>query len=82
LFVMEVHFTPEQEEQIAHVAKHAGKRPELFVKLAVLGLLQLESASQNASSGSVLAKMRALRASLRPDAEGWTTHDYVREGRR
>ena len=79
---MEVHFTPEQEDQIAHVANNAGKQPELFVKLAVLGLLKSESEPQNASSSSVLAKMRALRASLKPDAEGWTTRDYVREGRR
>ena len=79
---MEVHFTSEQEAQIAQVANNAGKEPELFVKLAVLGLLKSEPESQNATSGSVLATMRSLRASLKPDAEGWTTRDYVREGRR
>ena len=33
-------------------------------------------------SGSVVAEMRALRARVKPDPEGWTTRDYVNFGRR
>lgn len=32
--------------------------------------------------GSVLAEMRAIRARVGPDPEGWTTRDYVQHGRR
>ena len=31
--------------------------------------------------GSVVAEMRALRARVKPDLEGWTTRDYVNYGR-
>jgi hypothetical protein len=31
---------------------------------------------------SVVDKMRALRAHVKPDPEGWTTRDYVQYGRR
>ena len=34
------------------------------------------------SSGSVVAEMRALRARVKPDPEGWTTRDYVNYGRK
>ena len=30
---------------------------------------------------SVVAEMRALRARVKPDPEGWTTRDYVNYGR-
>lgn len=36
---MEVHFTPEQEAQLAQIATKAGTDPELLVKNAVLPLL-------------------------------------------
>jgi hypothetical protein len=36
---VEVHFTPEQEEQLSQMAAHAGTGPELPVKNAVLRLL-------------------------------------------
>jgi predicted transcriptional regulator len=36
---MEVHFTPEQEEQIAQVAASTGTAPELLVKEAALRFL-------------------------------------------
>jgi Arc/MetJ-type ribon-helix-helix transcriptional regulator len=32
--------------------------------------------------GSVVAEMRAVRARVKPDPEGWTTRDYVNYGRR
>ena len=32
--------------------------------------------------GSVVEEMRKLRASIKPDPEGWTTRDYVNHGRR
>jgi predicted transcriptional regulator len=37
---MEVHFTPEQEAQLAQIANNAGIDPERLVKDAVLRLLQ------------------------------------------
>jgi hypothetical protein len=32
-------------------------------------------------SDSVIAEMRALRARIKPDPEGWTTRDYVQHCR-
>ncbi len=43
---MEVHFTPEQEAQIAQVAIRAGTDPQHLVKDAVLRLLEDESHSR------------------------------------
>jgi predicted transcriptional regulator len=37
---MEVHFTPEQEAQLAEIASTAGTDPEALVKKATLRLLQ------------------------------------------
>jgi predicted transcriptional regulator len=37
---MEVHFTPEQEAQLAQIATNEGTEPERLVKEAALGLLQ------------------------------------------
>jgi predicted transcriptional regulator len=37
---MEVHFTPEQEAQLSHVATQAGTAPERLVKDAALRLLE------------------------------------------
>jgi hypothetical protein len=41
---MEVHFTPEQEAQLAQIATKAGTDPAHLVKDAVLRLLEDESA--------------------------------------
>ena len=43
---MEVHFTPEQEAQLAQIATKAGTDPEHLVKDAVLRLLQNKSSSR------------------------------------
>ena len=40
---MEVHFTPEQEAQLAHIAARSGTDPEHLVKDASLRLLQEET---------------------------------------
>ncbi len=40
---MEVHFTPEQETQLAQIAAHAGTDAERLVKDAALRLLQEEA---------------------------------------
>ncbi len=40
---MEVHFTPEQEAQLAHIAGRSGIGPERLVKDAALRLLQEEA---------------------------------------
>ncbi len=39
---MEVHFTPEQEAQLAHIATRSGTDPEGLVKDAALRLLEEE----------------------------------------
>ncbi len=79
---MEVHLTPEQEAQLTHVASNAGTDAELLVKDAVLRLIERNSGAQAAPPGSVVAAMRALRARVKADPEGWTTRDYVQYGRR
>jgi predicted transcriptional regulator len=40
---MEVHFTPEQEAQLAHLATRSGTDPEHLVKDAALRLLQQDA---------------------------------------
>ena len=79
---MEVHFTPEQEAQLAQIATNAGTDAERLVKDAVLRLLEGTADFRPVPTGSVVAEMRALRARVRPDPEGWTTRDYVHYGRR
>jgi hypothetical protein len=79
---MEVHFTPEQEAQIAQFAANAGTGAEGLVKHAVLRLLDEDPGFRAVPTGSVVAEMRALRARVKPDPEGWTTRDYVNYGRR
>ena len=75
---MEVHFTAEQEARLAQIATKA----EQLVKNAALRLLEEAATSPSLPTGSVLAEMRALRARVKPDPEGWTTRDYVQYGRR
>ena len=79
---MEVHFTPEQEAQLALIATTTGTDAERLVRDAALRLLEETAAHRDFRPGSALAEMRALRARVRPDPEGWTTRDYVNYGRR
>jgi hypothetical protein len=79
---MEVHLTPEQEAQLTQVASHAGTDAERLVKDTILRLIEPNSGVQAAPSGSVVAAMRALRARVQADPDGWTTRDYVQYGRR
>ena len=79
---MEVHFTPEQEAQLAQLATTLGADAERLVKDAALRLLEGDAGLRAVPSGSVVGEMRALRARLKPDPEGWTTRDYVHHGRR
>jgi len=79
---MEVQFTPEQEAQLAQIATNAGTDAQALVKEAALRLLQSNGGFRIALPGSVVAAMRALRARVKPDPEGWTTRDYVHYGRR
>ncbi len=78
---MEVHFTPEQEARLAQIASNAGTDAERLVKDAVSRLLEGDAGIHSLAPGSVVAEMRALRARVKPDPEGWTTRDYVRYGR-
>jgi hypothetical protein len=79
---MEVHLTPEQEAQLTQVASNAGTDVERLVKDTVLRLIESNSSVRAVAPGSVVAEMRALRAGVKPDPEGWTTRDYVLHGRR
>jgi hypothetical protein len=79
---MEVHLTPEQEAQLTQVACNAGTDAEGLVKDTVLRLIESDSSGPSVPPGSVVAEMRALRARIKPDPEGWTTRDYVLSGRR
>jgi hypothetical protein len=76
---VEVHFTPEQEAKLTQIAANAGTDAERLVKDAALRLLDREI---DVTPVSVVAQMRALRARVKPDPEGWSTRDYVRYGRR
>ncbi len=82
LRVMEVQPTIEQEAQLAQIATKAGTNAERLAKDAVLRLLEGDAAVRPVSPGSVVAEMRALRARVKPDPEGWTARDYVNYGRR
>jgi hypothetical protein len=79
---MEVPFTPEQEAQLAQIATNTGTDAEHLVKDVVLRLLQGDAGFRAVRPGSVVAEMRALRAHVKPDPEGWTTRDYVHYGHR
>jgi hypothetical protein len=79
---MEVHLTPEQEAHLAQIASNAGADAESLVKDAVVRLLAEDTGLRASPPGSVVAEMRALRARVKPDPEGWTTRDYVHYGRR
>lgn len=79
---MEVHFTPEQEARLAQIATKAGTDAERLVKDAALRLLEGETRGCAAPPGGVVAEMRALRARVKPDPEGWSTRDYILYGRR
>ena len=78
---MEVHLTPEQEAQLTDAASRAGTDAERLVRDTILHLIE-DSRVQASPEGSVVAEMRALRARIKPDPEGWTTRDYVLHGRR
>jgi len=79
--VMEVQLTPEQEAQLAQIATKAGTDPERLAKDAVLRLLAGDAGFRPVSPGGVVAQMRAIRARVKPDPEGWTTRDYINYGR-
>jgi len=79
---MEVHFTPEQEARLAQIAASAGTDSERLVQDAVSRLLERDGSRPAVPPGSVVAEMRAIRARVKPDPEGWTTRDYVNYGRR
>ena len=79
---MEVHFTAEEQAQLSQIATKAGTDPEHLVKSTILRLLEADASSRAMLPGSVVAEMRALRARIKPDPEGWTTRDYVHYGRR
>ena len=51
------------------------------MKDGALRLLQGDAGFRAAFSGGVVAAMRALRARVKPDPEGWTMRDGVHDGR-
>jgi hypothetical protein len=76
---MEVRLTPEQEALLTQAASNAGTDAERLVKDTVLRLIE-GTGVRAVPPGSVVAAMRALRARVKPDPEGWTTRDYVQFG--
>lgn len=52
------------------------------MKEAALRLIEGDVRLGTIAKGSVVAEMRAVRARVKPDPEGWTTRDYVQYGRR
>lgn len=74
---MTVTFQLSDEEAAALQAKAAAQG--LSLEKLLKSLVQQEIHPQ---SSSVVAEMRALRARVKPDPEGWTTRDYVNFGRR
>ncbi len=80
---MVIHFTPDQEVKLAQIASKSGIDAEDLVKDAALSLLTKGDITiPPVSPGSVVAEMRAIRARIKPDPEGWTTREYVQYGRR
>lgn len=79
---MEAHLTAEQEARLTLVASNAGTDAAGLVKDTVLRLIESDSGGAAVLPGSIVAEMRALRARVKPDPEGWTTRDYVLYGRR
>ena len=79
---VEVHLTPEQEARLTLVAANSGTDAERLLKATVLRLIEIDSGVRAVPPGSIVAEMRALRARVKPDPEGWTTRDYVLHGRR
>lgn len=74
---MTVTFQLSDEEAAALQAKAAAQG--LSLEKWLRSLVQQEIQPQ---STSIVAEMRALRARLKPDPDGWTTRDYVNFGRR
>ncbi len=56
---MEVHFTPEQEAQLAQIATSAGTDAERLVKDAALRLLEGDASFHAVHPATVVAEMRA-----------------------
>jgi hypothetical protein len=64
---MEVHFTPEQEAQIAQIAIKAGTDPEHLVKDVVLRLLEDEVQFRRATPELPILHLGAMGAFHRRD---------------
>ncbi len=65
------------------VASHAGTNAERLLRDTVLRLIESDTGGvPGGPHGSAVAEMRALRARVKPDPEGWTARDYVLFGRR
>jgi predicted Ser/Thr protein kinase len=83
---MEVHFTPEQEAEIAEVAASAGTDPEALVKHATMRLLEEDPRRAEFIEGNkmdaAVQRILQLQKHVRPDPEGWTIKDYISCGRR
>jgi hypothetical protein len=64
---MEVHFTPEQEAQLAQMATKTGTDPELLVKDAVLRLLHEEARVPAAAPELPVLHLGAMKSLRRRD---------------
>jgi hypothetical protein len=71
--------TIELSDNQAAVLREKAAAQGLSVEKWCQSLIQQQTQS---SVRSVVDEMRALRARIKPDPEGWTTRDYVNYGRR
>ena len=75
--------TPQQREELYRwIEKQNAEYADVDLKPVVEAGCMGERINRAATGRGVLEEMRALRARIKPDSEGWTTRDYVRYGRR
>lgn len=68
------------DEQVAALQAQAQARGISTEQLAAQILA--DGLAQSAGDGGVVERMRALRARVTPDPDGWTIRDYIDHGRR
>lgn len=74
--------TIELSDQQAAALEEKAARQGLTIQELIHKLVELETPTLTPQHGNVVEEMRKLRASVKPDPEGWTTRDYVNYGRR
>ena len=73
--------TPNPQSPTPKVTDYSIRRRR-WPSYCLLRLLEGDAGFRAVPPSSAVAEMRALRARVKPDPEGWTARDYVRYGRR